>query len=73
MFSKFGQSGLFTLELPALIAEKIIFDLLGMLDSGEPSLPFFIIFILDESIMIDTKGRLLISLTCALSFMNSVK
>ena len=33
MCSKFGKSGLFTLELPALIAEKTIFDLLGMLDS----------------------------------------
>ena len=30
--SKFGQSGLFTLELSALIAEKTIFDLLSMLD-----------------------------------------
>ena len=29
--SKFGQRGLFSLELPALIAEKTIFDL-GMLD-----------------------------------------
>ena len=29
---KFGQSGLFTLELPALIAENTIFYLLGMLD-----------------------------------------
>ena len=38
--SKFGQSGLFTSKLPALIAEKTIFDLLGMLDSGELSLPF---------------------------------
>ena len=28
------------LELPALIAEKTIFDLLSMLDSGERSLPF---------------------------------
>ena len=37
---KFGKSGLFTLELPALIAEKNIFDLLCMLDSGEQSLPF---------------------------------
>ena len=34
-YSKFGPSGLFTLELHALIAEKTIFDLLGMLDSGE--------------------------------------
>ena len=40
MCSKFGQSGLFTLELPALIAGKTIFDLLGMLDSGDQSLPF---------------------------------
>ena len=31
--------GLFTLELPALISEKTIFDLLGMLDSGERSCP----------------------------------
>ena len=29
-----------TLKLPDLIAEKTIFDLLGMLDSGERSLPF---------------------------------
>ena len=36
----FGQSGLFTFELPALIAEKTILDLLGMLDSGERSLIF---------------------------------
>ena len=42
MCSKFGQSGLFTLDLPALIAEKTIFDLLGMLNSGEPSLPFVV-------------------------------
>ena len=28
------------MEVPALIAEKTIFDLLGMLDSGERSLPF---------------------------------
>ena len=27
-----GQNALFTLELPALIAEKAILDLLGMLD-----------------------------------------
>ena len=40
MCSKFGQSGLFTLELPALIAEKTIFDHLGMLDSGERLLSF---------------------------------
>ena len=40
MCSKFGQSGLFTLVLPALIAENTIFDLLGILDSGERSLPF---------------------------------
>ena len=40
MYSKFGQRGLFTLELLAFIAEKIIFDLQGMLDSGERSLPF---------------------------------
>ena len=40
MCSKFGQSGLFTLKLPALIAEKTIFDFLGMLDSVERSLPF---------------------------------
>ena len=40
MCSKFGQSGLFTLELSALIAEKTIFDLLGMLDSGERLLLF---------------------------------
>ena len=33
--SKFGQSGLFTLELPALIAEKTIFDILGLLNSGD--------------------------------------
>ena len=32
--SNFGQCGLFALELPALIAEKTIFDILGMLDSG---------------------------------------
>ena len=38
--SKFGQCGLFTLELSALIAEKTIFDLLGMLDLGEQLLPF---------------------------------
>ena len=38
--SKFGHSGLFSLALPALIAEKTIFDLLGMLDSRERSLPF---------------------------------
>ena len=31
---------LVTLELPTLIAEKIIFDLLGMLDSGERMLLF---------------------------------
>ena len=40
MCSKFSQSGLFTLELPTLIAEKTIFDLLGMLDLGERSLLF---------------------------------
>ena len=39
--SKFDQSWLFTLKLPALIAEKTIFDLLGVLDSGERSLPFW--------------------------------
>ena len=38
MCSNFGQSGLFTLELPALIAKKTIFDLLSMLDSGKRSL-----------------------------------
>ena len=38
--SKFGQSGLFTLELPALIVEMTTFDLLGMLDSDERLLPF---------------------------------
>ena len=38
--SEFGQSGLFILEFLALIAEKTIFDLLGMLDSGERALPF---------------------------------
>ena len=38
--SKFGQSGPFPLELPALIAEKAIFDRLGMLNSGERSLLF---------------------------------
>ena len=37
---EFGLSGLFTLELPALIAEKTIFDLLAMLNSGEQSLLF---------------------------------
>ena len=40
MCSKFSQSGLFTMELPALIAAKTIFDLLGMLDSGERLLSF---------------------------------
>ena len=40
MWSKFGQSELFTVELPNLIAEKTIFDLLGMLNSGEQSFPF---------------------------------
>ena len=40
MCSKFDHSGLFSLELPALIAEKTIFDLLGILDSGERLLPF---------------------------------
>ena len=46
-YSKFGQSELFTLELPASIAEKTIFDHLGMLDSGEGSVPFgrFVILI----------------------------
>ena len=34
------QSGLFTLEFLALIAENTIFDFLGMLDSGERALPF---------------------------------
>ena len=38
--SKFGQSGLFTLELPAWITRNTIFYFLGMLDSGEQSLPF---------------------------------
>ena len=38
--SKFGQSGLFTLALPASIAEKTIFYSLCMLDSGERSLSF---------------------------------
>ena len=40
MCSKFCHSGLFTLELPALIGEKTIVDLQGILDSGERSLPF---------------------------------
>ena len=40
MGSNFGQSGLFTSELPALIAEKTIFGILGILDSGDQSLPF---------------------------------
>ena len=49
MCSKFGQSALFTLELLASIAEKTIFDLLGMLDSGERLLPFWrLVFFLSE-------------------------
>ena len=40
MCSQFGHSGLFTLELPALLADNTIFELPGMLDSGERSLPF---------------------------------
>ena len=38
MCSKFCQSGLFTLELPALIAEETIFDLVGMLPFGRFSI-----------------------------------
>ena len=40
MCSKFGQSGLLTFELLALIAENIISDLLAMLNAAERSLPF---------------------------------
>ena len=51
---KFGQSGLFTSEFPALIAEKTIFELLGMLNSGEQSLPFVrLVFSFEQQITVN--------------------